>query len=421
MRFRHSVRLMRATMICTAAAAVATMTYAALANEASDHGSGPAMYTIGLFGDMPYNALGQGAISRAARRHQREPRRLLRVRRRPEGRRRRAVRRQPVHDGDRELQQARSAAHLGARRQRLDRLLGTLRPGHAAVLRSARAPRLRATAVHSPPIRVSVGRRSRSRASRAKADLSPYSENVRWKLGPVVYIGLNVQGSNDNYPYRPASTARPARPTEIARQRAEEIARKAADLHWLHEGFDVRRASVRAKGVMVIWQADPNFNNEQHLAEPASLGRAIPTTSTRFGPRRSASTVRSPSSTATATISRWTSRSTARRRRARELHPRRDLRRAQHALGERADRPGRSEPVRVRTTNRRGQRPLRLDGSTAHPPPARHEVETRGGENSFKKSFSRSPILLFDLLVRLSLRMPVLPHPIVTDRDLTLF
>ena len=28
-----------------------------------------------------------------------------------------------------------------------------------------------------------------------------YSENVRWRLGPVVYIGLNVQGSNDNYPY----------------------------------------------------------------------------------------------------------------------------------------------------------------------------------------------------------------------------
>jgi hypothetical protein len=28
-----------------------------------------------------------------------------------------------------------------------------------------------------------------------------YSENVRWRLGPVVYIGLDVQGSNDNYPY----------------------------------------------------------------------------------------------------------------------------------------------------------------------------------------------------------------------------
>jgi hypothetical protein len=27
---------------------------------------------------------------------------------------------------------------------------------------------------------------------------------------------------------------------------------------------------VHAKGVMVIWQADPNFNNEQHLADTRS-------------------------------------------------------------------------------------------------------------------------------------------------------
>src|SRR5215472_12748643 len=31
--------------------------------------------------------------------------------------------------------------------------------------------------------------------------LPAYPENVRWKFGPVVYLGLNVQGSNDNYPY----------------------------------------------------------------------------------------------------------------------------------------------------------------------------------------------------------------------------
>ena len=33
-----------------------------------------------------------------------------------------------------------------------------------------------------------------------------YSENVRWVYGPVVYIGLNVQGSNDNYPYPETDT-----------------------------------------------------------------------------------------------------------------------------------------------------------------------------------------------------------------------
>jgi hypothetical protein len=95
-----------------------------------------------------------------------------------------------------------------------------------------------------------------------------YVENVRFKLGPVVYIGLNIQGSNDNYPY--AGVDGETRPqAEIDRQRAEEVARKAANLEWLDEGFDYAKR-VRAKGVMVIAQADLNFNNENHLADPRS-------------------------------------------------------------------------------------------------------------------------------------------------------
>ena len=94
-----------------------------------------------------------------------------------------------------------------------------------------------------------------------------YSENVRWKVGPVVYLGLNVQGSNDNYPYPdtdaengPTVPVRSA--AEIQRQRNEQAARKAANFHWLDEGF-AYAAEVGAKGVMIVWQADPNFNNEQ--------------------------------------------------------------------------------------------------------------------------------------------------------------
>ena len=56
---------------------------------------------------------------------------------------------------------------------------------------------------------------------------------------------------------------------EIDRQRAEETARKAADIEWLREGFQYA-ASVGAKGVMIIWQADLNFNNEQHLPDTRS-------------------------------------------------------------------------------------------------------------------------------------------------------
>jgi hypothetical protein len=77
-----------------------------------------------------------------------------------------------------------------------------------------------------------------------------------------------VQGSNDNYPYAGVDgETRPA--AEIERQRAEERARKAANLRWLHDGFEYAKL-VRAKGVMVIQQADLNFNNEQHLADTRS-------------------------------------------------------------------------------------------------------------------------------------------------------
>ena len=51
--------------------------------------------------------------------------------------------------------------------------------------------------------------------------------------------------------------------------RAEETARKAADLHWLAESF-AHAKTIGAKGVMIIWQADPNFNNENHLADTRS-------------------------------------------------------------------------------------------------------------------------------------------------------
>ena len=95
-----------------------------------------------------------------------------------------------------------------------------------------------------------------------------YPENVRWTMGPVVYIGLNVQGSNDNYPYAGVD-GETRSDAEIARQRNEEIARKAANLHWLEEGF-AYASSIGARGVMVIWQADPNFNNDQHLSDARS-------------------------------------------------------------------------------------------------------------------------------------------------------
>jgi hypothetical protein len=95
-----------------------------------------------------------------------------------------------------------------------------------------------------------------------------YSENVRWQYGPVVFIGLNAQGSNDNYPY-PGVDGETRPQAEIDRQRAESVARKAANLHWLNAGFEYAK-QVGAAGVMVIMQVNLNFNNEDHLSDPRS-------------------------------------------------------------------------------------------------------------------------------------------------------
>ncbi len=127
---------------------------------------------------------------------------------------------------------------------------------------------------------------------------------MRWTSGPVVYLGLNVQGSNDNYPYAGVD-GETRSDQEIQRQRNEEIARKAANLHWLSEGFDFAKRTG-AKGVLIVWQADPNFTTSRSSRTRAHTTR-MRITSTRFAPRRWLSPARSHSSTATATTSRSTS------------------------------------------------------------------------------------------------------------------
>ena len=183
----------------------------------------------------------------------------------------------------------------------------------------------------------SLGRQT-LRLTRQTAD--GYPENVRWKVGPVVFLGLNVQGSNDNFPYHDTETGAgvPVRSdAEIERQRNEERARKAADLRWLSEGFDYAKRA-HAKGVMIIWQADPNFNNEQHLTNPHDYDALAGLHRRASHPDGSLRWSGGPGAWRLALLQgRQAAESHDRRRRARQLHPRRDLWRAQHPLGERSN------------------------------------------------------------------------------------
>jgi hypothetical protein len=97
----------------------------------------------------------------------------------------------------------------------------------------------------------------------AEPGYEAYRENVRWVSGSVMYLGLNVQGSNDNLPHAGVDgETRPA--SEIARMAAEHRQRELANVHWLDESYALA-TRLGLKGVLVDWQADPNFNNEQHL------------------------------------------------------------------------------------------------------------------------------------------------------------
>jgi hypothetical protein len=90
-----------------------------------------------------------------------------------------------------------------------------------------------------------------------------YRENARWTAGPVLYVTLNFQGSNDNLPHAGVD-GETRSDAEIARQTAEHDARLQANVHWLQESYAKAR-QIGARGVVVTWQADPNFNNEQKL------------------------------------------------------------------------------------------------------------------------------------------------------------
>jgi hypothetical protein len=129
---------------------------------------------------------------------------------------------------------------------------------------------------HERALFASTDRTLGGRTLRLTRQTPDYPENWRFAFGPVTYVGLNVQGSNDNFPHRGVDgepidrgATVEAQDAEIAREDAEHTAREQANLVWLRDAFAAAKAA-HARAVMVVWQADPNFNNEQKLADPRS-------------------------------------------------------------------------------------------------------------------------------------------------------
>jgi len=93
--------------------------------------------------------------------------------------------------------------------------------------------------------------RQKLRLARQSADarFTAYRENARWLMGGVVFVTLNVPGSNNNLGRNAAMDA-------------EHAARMAANLDWLDAA--VRRAAARdVRGLVVFAHADPAFGGRE--------------------------------------------------------------------------------------------------------------------------------------------------------------
>jgi hypothetical protein len=101
---------------------------------------------------------------------------------------------------------------------------------------------------------------------RQEVQAAPYVENRRWTVGRVVYATLNVQGSCNNL-------------CDVAPDPAEFAARNAADLEWLRATFAAAR-DQRAVAVMLVFQADPGWDQSDPTRAPLRDPKTLKETDT---------------------------------------------------------------------------------------------------------------------------------------------
>jgi hypothetical protein len=88
-----------------------------------------------------------------------------------------------------------------------------------------------------------------------------YPENTRWTFGDVVFVGLNVPGSNNNKVHTGQCVGSKSvrTQTDCDADNVEYAARDAANIQFLTESFDMAMAR-HARGLVVVIQADPSFD-----------------------------------------------------------------------------------------------------------------------------------------------------------------
>ncbi len=88
-----------------------------------------------------------------------------------------------------------------------------------------------------------------------------FSENTRFAHGGIVFVGLNIPGSNNNLVLDDKDcTNKSARtPAHCAAGNAEYLERDAANIAWTDAAFQAAKQD-KAAGIVLVFQADPGFD-----------------------------------------------------------------------------------------------------------------------------------------------------------------
>ena len=95
--------------------------------------------------------------------------------------------------------------------------------------------------------------RTRLRLERQSGAYAGYREHLRWIAGNVLFVGLNVQGSNNNLGRTPEMDA-------------ESGARMAAVFAWMRDSLRLARERDLA-GMLIFAQANPDFEGRMRRKE----------------------------------------------------------------------------------------------------------------------------------------------------------
>ena len=111
------------------------------------------------------------------------------------------------------------------------------------------------------PTMNSLGQTTLALEHQGKAAGDKFVENVRFAYGPVVFVGLNVPGSNNNVILSAKDCAnKSVRTQEVCdASNAEYLERDAANIAWMEQSFQ-KAAQTNARGVVLVIQADPGFD-----------------------------------------------------------------------------------------------------------------------------------------------------------------